>query len=161
LGIAHAHRVRDERARTYALAIVSLPTLLVASLWTMGTRFGAEIERYSVQAPALLPTLEHGPDGGWRALPSARTDFSGAVEEPMALHWAATRAQLSHVMRAAGWRTPPPWSLDTGLRWLLPGPSIEQLPVLPKFHRDIVQTIVVERLLDSQRRLVLRLWPSG
>ena len=161
LAIAYNHHVRDERTPTLALAAVSMGALVLAAGWSIGERGSAEIARYRAHPAAETATLANWRDTGWHTLPAARIDFGGEVEEPLSLQWASTRQRLVGVLESAGWRSPAPWALDTLLLWLLPHPSIERLPVLPKLHQDRMQEIVMARTVDPRQRLVLRLWPSG
>lgn len=161
LAIAYTHHVRDERVAVRSLAIVSLGTLVLAAAAHIGAQHAADMARYRPRPAAVAGPLDHWLDAGWRTLPMARTDIGGDPEEPLALQWAGTAEDVVRVLGASGWQPPPPWAPNTSLLWLLPHPSIEQLPVLPKFHQDQPQAIMLTKIVDDRRRLVARLWPSG
>jgi undecaprenyl-diphosphatase len=161
LCIAYAHHVGNERVPVRALVAVSLATIVAAAAVQFGTRVDADLARYQPRAEPAAAPLDDWLDTGWRGLAPSRTDFSGEVEEPMALQWAATQEQITATLHAAGWQAPAPWALSSALLWLLPSPAIDQLPVLAKFHQDVMSSILLTRAVDPQTRLVLRLWPSG
>lgn len=129
--------------------------LVLAAGWNIGESGTNEIARYRAHPAAESAALANWRDIGWHTLPAARIDFGGEVEEPLSLQWVATRQRVVSVLEFAGWQS------DTLLSWLLPRPSIERLPVLPKLHQDRMQEIVMARTVDPKQRLVLRLWPSG
>ncbi len=160
LCIAYAHHVGAERVPVRALAAASLVTIVAAAVVEFNNRFDGDLMRYQPRAEAAAVPLHDWRDSGWRSLAPSRTDFSGEVEEPMALQWAATRERITTTLLAVGWRVPVPWTLRSALLWLLPRPAIEQLSVLPKFHQDLMPSILLTQAVDAQTRLVLRLWPS-
>ncbi len=161
LCIAYAHHVGDERVPKRALLAVSLVTIVAAATVQFGTRAEVDLARYQPRAPLAAAPLDDWLDTGWGSLAPSRTDFGGKVEEPMALQWAATPEQISATLHAAGWQAPAPWAMASALLWMLPSPAIEQLPVLPKFHKDALPSILLSQAVDAQTRLVVRLWPSG
>ncbi|MEO6660938.1 MAG: phosphatase PAP2 family protein, partial [Burkholderiaceae bacterium] len=161
LAIAYTHHVREDNLRTPALAITSLGVLVLASALQIGTQHDIDVARYGVRPHAMPTLLGHWPEAGWRTLPAYRIELGGDAEEPLALQWAATEPQLLKTLDDVGWRTAPPWTLQSSLLWLLPNPPIEQLPVLSKLNQDVPQKMVLTRTVDAQSRLVLRLWPSG
>ncbi len=161
LCIAYAHHVGDERVPVRALAAASMITIVAASSIQFGTRFDVDLVRYQARAETAAAPLDDWLDSGWRTLAPSRTDFSGEVEEPMALQWAATRGQITAALQAGDWQAPEPWTLSSALLWLLPRPAIARLSVLPKFHQDVMPSILLTQAVDAQTRLVLRLWSSG
>lgn len=161
LCIGYAHHVDDERVPVRTLAGVSMAALIVAAVVQFATHFEADVARYRPPAQAAAAPLDDWLDRGWSTVAPFRADFSGEIEEPLALQWAGTREQIVATLHAAGWQVPPPWALNSALLWLSPRAAIEQLPVLPKFNQDVVPSILMTQVVDAQARRVLRLWPSG
>jgi undecaprenyl-diphosphatase len=59
----------------------------------------------------------------------------------------------------AGWQAPPRWRWSTTLRWLSPQPSVERLPVLPRWHAGRLPDVVrIQPAAEPGMRLVLRAW---
>lgn len=161
LCITYAHRLDDERAPVRALAAGSLVAIVTAAGIQLTTGLEGDLARYRPRAESAAVTMGDWLGTGWQHLAPSRTDFSGEVEEPMTVQWAATHEQVRATLLAAGWQTPTPWTLTAALSWLLPDPAIQQLPVLPKFHQDMKQSILLTHAIDTQTRLVIRMWPTG
>jgi hypothetical protein len=126
-----------------------------------GDRYRAEVERYAFRPALETVPLADWTGTGWRQLPASRSELDGEMEEPFALQWAGTPAQMADTLRASGWQTPETWTLMSSLLWLLPTAQVQQLPVLPKFDHGEAPKITFIKVLDVDERLVLRLWPLG
>ena len=139
----------------------SLSALLLASAIQISTQHATDFMRYRPQPPSMPSLLDNWLDTGWRTLPAYRTELDGDVEDPLVLQWVATDTDLINALEGAGWNIPAPWTLKDALLWLLPHPPIEKLPVLPQLNRDSPQAITLSKVVNTQSRLVVRLWLSG
>lgn len=161
LAIAYTHHVRDEPLRAPQLAAAALIGLALAGGTYVRFHHAADLERYAYRpAPQVVPLAEWQ-TGGWRALPAARSELSGEAEEPFSVQWAATSAQVSSTLAAAGWQPSARWAGKALLLWLLPDPDVRELPVLPKLDRGAPAQLTFVKPQAPGARLVLRLWRSG
>lgn len=159
LGIAYTHHVRDEHVRAWPLLIVVLASLAFVAGPYVSRNHRADVERYIYRPSPETMALSVWRTDGWRSLPPARSELAGEPEEPFSVQWRGTAAQVESALTAAGWKVPPAWSPRTTLIWLLPAPSMAELPVLPKLHRGKPQKLTLVKHVGPQERVVLRLWP--
>jgi undecaprenyl-diphosphatase len=161
LSIAYWQHVGSERLPVRAAAFSALAALSLAGSVVILTQHQADVARYAPRPRPAPQVLVDWWGDGWRQLPARRTDLEADPEEALGLQWAGTAQNLTQVLATAGWRPPPPWTVRTALRWLLPTASADQLPVLAKFHQGAPATVTLVRTRDPTQRWVLRLWPSG
>jgi undecaprenyl-diphosphatase len=161
LSIAYIHHAADERVKPWPLLLVTLAALGLTASFYAGDRYRAEVERYAFRPALQTVPLDDWTGAGWRQLPASRSELDGEMEEPFALQWAGTAPQMADTLRASGWQTPETWTLKSSLLWLLPTAQIQQLPVLPKFNHGEAPKITFVKVLGTDERLVLRLWPLG
>ena len=91
-------------------------------------------------------------------MPAHRMDVGGEVEEPLSVQWLGTAEEIERALQAAGWRRSAAWWSRSTLLWLMPSTPIAELPVLPKLQYGDPPALSLQRMLDAQRRLVIRLW---
>lgn len=161
LSIAYTHHAAHERMGPWPLLLVALATLGLTAGFYAGDRYRAEVERYAFRPALQTVPLDDWTGTGWRQLPASRSELDGEREEPFSLQWTATAGQLADTLQASGWQAPETWTLKSSLLWLLPTTQIQQLPVLPKFDHGEAATITFIKVINSDERLVLRLWPLG
>lgn len=171
LGIAY-YRHPASASLPKSLPGVSLLALVLAGGWHVADRYSADLQRY---APRLI--VQHLEaalwwQDDWRQLPAYRQDFEGGLEQPLNVQWSGSLVSLHEKLRAQGWRDPVPLSTTTALRWLLPAPSLTELPVLPQVHNGRHESLLMlgpseesraqrKITIDKNQQLVLRLWRSG
>jgi len=161
LGLAYRRHQRKP------LPAVGLSVCFGASLVAAGAVYGLttpfpELTRRVAEAPPQIITVTAWEKAGWRSAPKYRVDFGGSARQPLNVQWIAPRDQISSVLAASGWREPVLLTIKSGLLLLKPGPSLEELPVLPQAHNGRHETLVlVKPSPDPEKQWVLRLWPSG
>ena len=160
LAIAYTHHVRDEPLHASQLAATAAIALVLVGGAYVHYHHAADVERYAYRPAPQVVQLADWQRGGWRALPAARSELSGEIEEPFLVQWAATSAQVSRTLAAGGWQPSAPWSGKTVLLWLLPDPDPRELPVLPKLDRGAPPQLTFVKPQGPDRRLVVRLWRS-
>jgi len=151
--------------RHHGLALTSIVVFVAAAGWHIHHRLPSDLQRYAVRVPTQSMPAGRWWDAAWRALPAYRIDLEGEREQPLNVQWAGDLATLRRVLIADGWRAPPPLTLRNALRWLLPRPALEDLPLIPQLHSGHYQALVLvhpaDDLASSGRQLVLRLWPTA
>ena len=161
LCIAYINHVKERPQR-------SLPMLVVvfATMTFFGAAYGhryheRDLARYA--KPVMLRTLtfESWKDGEWQTLPAARSEVHGQREEPFAIQWVATAADIARVLEASQWHVPPAWKSSAALLWFAPATLLAELPVLPKFHQGQPPALTFVRAVDPHHRLVVRLWHAA
>ena len=75
------------------------------------------------------------------------------------LQWLAEPETLVARLDEAGWQEPQR-RLYGALRWLQPEPDLYRMAPLPRWYRGRLPALIRVIPADSERRLVLRLWPA-
>lgn len=160
LSIAYTQHGRDVQLPARWMALVAGVALAIAGAFYVSVNHEADVARYAPRPTASVAVLPDWRGDGWQRLPVRRTEIEGDLEEPLSVQWAASSDQITAVLSTAGWQAPAPWTARAALRWLLPSTTIGMLPVLPKLDHGQPQQLSFEKVLDDDRRLVLRLWPT-
>ena len=160
LSISYTQHVRNERLSTAASSITALGSLVVVGASYVSAHHKADVAWYAPRATTSAVALANWQSQGWQHLPAHRTEIGGDAEAPMSVQWAASSDQIAAALVNGGWRAPAPWASSAALLWRLPSAAIGQLPVLPKFHLGEPPQLTFEKVLDDQRRFVIRLWST-
>lgn len=160
LSIAYTQHGRNERLPAQWMALAAGGTLVVAGALYVSANHEEDIARYAPRRTAGDAVLPDWQGDGWQRLPARRTEIDGDLEEPLSLQWAGSSDQIVAALSKAGWQAPSAWTSRAALLWLLPSTLIDKLPVLPKFHHGQPQQLSFEKMLDDNRRVVLRLWQT-
>lgn len=151
--------LRHEAVAPLAFAAVVGLVLLAGG----GARIAAHIEPdlAILRSNELRPRLLAEPwlAGGWRSLPTHRSDLGGEDEEPIILQWQGTPASLAMALEGEGWRRLPGWSAAALGRILVAGAPAMDLPALPVMDRGRTPALTLARQAGAaDQRLVLRAW---
>ncbi|MBI1424140.1 MAG: phosphatase PAP2 family protein [Gammaproteobacteria bacterium] len=149
----------------FGLIAVTVCVFLSAAAWHITGHFDNDLKRYSIRHPITLISesdwLAHSCD----KLPTWRVDLRGEQEQPLNIQWAGKLNSIQQTLLSYGWRKPLTLSMRTALSWLLPQPSLSQLPVLPQLHDGQNESLVLVYQGDQQKKLdselILRLWPTA
>lgn len=159
LGIAYRRHPAPALSLT-GLVTVSTLVLGVAGLWHVERSLAGDLQTYAPRHPVRTATAADWWAGRLTGLPRYRIDIEGLPEHPLTLQWAGGLTAIRGRLTAHGWHAAPDTGIGTPLRWLIPAPAIDQLPVLPQVHDGRHGELVMIRDLDHDRRRVLRLWPA-
>jgi undecaprenyl-diphosphatase len=160
LGIAyHTHSTRG--VAWQGLAFVAFVLLIGGSSWQVLERQHQEVTRYRPQAPIVVMRQDRWWSDGWAALPAYRADIAGNHPHPINLQYAGPPDFLRRHLETQGWQEGTRLGWRNALRLLAPSPSLAELPVLPQVHDGLHENLVLERMLEGQQRLVLRLWAAN
>ena len=156
------HRVH-EPIRPHALAAVALATLVVAGTLWGRWRGPADLQRYATVVAAAPMTLQDWTAGGFRHLPARRHEIGGEGKEAFTLQVACTEPALRAALHAAGWQDAPGLGIASVLEAIAPHPSVDALPLLPRYDGGRASRIALMQAPPSQPRVrdVVRLWRSG
>jgi undecaprenyl-diphosphatase len=173
LGIAYYRRNRQAPLPP-SVPIIAVVALALAAGWHIDRRYSDDLARYTSRAEPQRMDASRWWQQDWRRLPAYREDLEGGMEQPLNLQWAGSLTALSAMLGAAGWTEPVPLAPRTALRWLLPAPSLETLPLLPQVHDGRHESLVLIRPARREAasgqgasgrpgqsdQLVLRLWAT-
>lgn len=154
--------LRHEVVAPLALAAVVGAVLLAFGGARIATHLGPDLA--VLHSNALRPSLLAEPwrDGGWRRLPTHRSDLGGEDEEPILLQWRGSPASLAAALTGDGWQPLPGWSAAALGRMLVPSTPAMDLPALPMMDRGRTPALTLARPGGAaDQRLVLRAWVSG
>ncbi len=163
LAIARERRLPAPAAARGPL-VAALAAFIGAAGWHVHARLGPDLQRYATRQPvAAMPTTAWW-QAGWRSLPAWRIDLRGQREQPMNVQWVGELVPLRQNLLARGWREPVRLDARTALTWLLPNPTLGQLPVLPQLHNGLYDSLALIRAGGGKRgpaeQYILRLWPT-
>lgn len=157
-------RHTDVRAPVPGLAAAASTVFLAVGSWHVATSLERDVQRYAIHHGAREMSAESWRTDDWRSLPQFRRDLEGERKQPLNVQFAGELPQLRQQLEAAGWRAPPALTPHSSLRWLLPNPSLNELPVLPQLNGGRYEALLLVRdapgEAGSARQQVLRLWPT-
>lgn len=163
LAIARTHHSGSQRTNT-GLPQLTLIVFLLSAAWHVNNRLAVDLERYAVHVPLRHMSEEQWWEMDWRSLPAYRLDLEGEREQPLNFQWAGELDVLRQRLVSKGWHQPLELNPRTAMRWLLPTPSLDELPVVPQLHSGRYEALVLVHKGDPQTRpaqqLILRLWSS-
>ncbi|GAB4347123.1 MAG: bifunctional DedA family/phosphatase PAP2 family protein [Desulfobulbaceae bacterium] len=161
MGIIYLKKAREEIPRRLLVIVVTL-VLVVAGGLHVAWYHDKDMAFYAPRRTIQVLSLASWRTGGWRSLPSMRVDMEGEYEQPLTLQLAADPGELNRfLVHNAGWQPPESLNLRSVLGMLSPQATVDQLPVLPRFHEGRVEHLrLVRKEKGGGGRLVLRLWPS-
>lgn len=169
LGVAF-YRHPAAKPVPHGLPAVAVLALALSAGWHVARRYSADLERHAPRTTIERMDASHWWQQNWQRLPAYRGDLEGDLEQPLNVQWAGSLASLRAKLRRAGWQEPVPLGPSTALRWLLPAPRLEQLPLLPEVHDGRHESLVMlgpdapvaptAGVADRKGRLVLRVWST-
>lgn len=149
---------------SYGLIELALCVLVSAAGWHISRQFGNDIERYAIRYPVTLISVSDWQTNACTTLPIWRVDLRGEKKQPLNVQWAGDLTSIRQILLSHGWERPLELNLHTALSWLLPKPTLSQLPVLPQLHDGQAEVLVLihryAQKIDPKRQLILRLWPT-
>lgn len=160
LSTAHTQHAGDERLPARAMSLAALGAMALAGTAVIATQHAMDVARYAPAQAATRALPAEWRTDGWQQLSTHRMDVGGEVEEPLSVQWAGTADGIERALQATGWRRPPAWWSRSTLLWLMPSTRIGELPVLPKLQYGDPPALSLQKELDRQRRLVIRLWAT-
>ena len=97
----------------------------------------------------------------WRELPSRRLDMLGSFEEMISLQVALTPAEMTDLLKGAGWRPAPEFHFRDMLLFLSAARSLDDLPPLPLMESGHLPAASFVRDGPApESRQVIRFWPT-
>ncbi|MEE9299845.1 MAG: VTT domain-containing protein [Alphaproteobacteria bacterium] len=144
------------------LGLTSFAVLIVAGSLSFATNGDEPLISRARSETHQLVTLDAWQRHAWRELPAYRSDFVGALEEPLNVQLSGDPAFFRAAMAMAGWRDAPVWDTIQTVIFLTGagGDGPDGGPVLPRFWDGQRETLVLVKP-DARGRLVLRLWDNG
>ncbi|HVC49607.1 MAG TPA: VTT domain-containing protein [Burkholderiales bacterium] len=161
LAIIHTwHDPHPVRAKP--LAYLLLVTLTTSQILFHLSKLDIPLSNSSQADETRFISISGWQSGKWNLLPTRRSDFGGAQEEPFVIQWAGTKTSIANRLTKLGWKRAPVTTYKTLTNWLMPNNSIEQLPVLPSLNDGIAAKLTfIRQVTPGQSRLVLRFWKTS
>ena len=142
------------------LSLVTGAALLLSGSTYISTHFQQDLARHTPRYEVQTLDATAWWDGGWQTLPPYRLDLEDHAKQPLSVQWAGPLDPLAAQLEGAGWQAPPALNSAAVLHWLLPSPTLGELPLLPQVHDDRHDVL---RLVYGDGKggwSVLRLWPA-
>jgi undecaprenyl-diphosphatase len=161
--LAIARQRHRRRHLGFALAPVVAIVLLLVGAWHVSKRLDEDLNRYAVREPVKIMSREAWWTDEWQQLSAYRLDLEGEYEQPLNLQWAGDLTEIRERLSARGWREPLSLSPRTALRYLMPSPTLADLPLLPQLHDGRYESLLMvhEPSVAGGKWLVLHLWSTG
>jgi membrane protein DedA with SNARE-associated domain/membrane-associated phospholipid phosphatase len=157
-------RRQSTPAASRGLVVVALVAFVAAAGWHAHARLEPDLERYAGRYPVVMIDATEWWQKGWRKLPAWRIDLQGEREQPMNVQWAGELVPLRQYLISRGWREPLTLNARTALTWLLPNPTLRQIPVLPQLHNGQYESLSLISAENGKSRppeqYILRLWST-
>jgi membrane-associated phospholipid phosphatase len=160
LVIARQRHPRPPLGLTFAPAVTVV--LLAVGIWHINTHLGKDLRRYAIRKPVQLMGQKDWRMSGWQQLPAHRIDLGGEYEQPLNIQWAGNLAGIRKLLSDHGWQAPIPLTLRNALRYLMPSPTLADMPLLPQLHNGRYESLLMIRKtnLANGNWLVLHLWST-
>lgn len=150
----HAENIRG-------VGLITVLIFAAAGTWHIQNSIQSDLERFAVHRPVERVAVQAWWQREWQELPAYRIDLEGEQEQPLNLQWAGELQDIQHYLESREWHAPLALTFRTGLNFLMPDPSLDQLPVLPKLHNGRQEALIlVNKSIDEGQQLILRLWPA-
>jgi undecaprenyl-diphosphatase len=145
--------------RIWPIVVVACTTGLAAASWHLYQHFDAELSRYTPHA-TVTPQIDEQAwwQSEWAALPVQRIDIRGKPSTPLNVQYAGDLDALRTMLEQRGWNVPSHFTMQSTLLWFNPNADVVQLPVLPNVNDQRHESFRMVLNLNSQHRIVLRLW---
>jgi len=147
------------------LPVVALCAFVSAGTWHVSRQFDSDLKRYATRYSVMRITESDWTSQVCGRLPIWRVDLEGEQKQPLNVQWAGSLDSIRQTLFSHGWRKPLTLTMRTALSWLLPHPSLSQLPVLPQLHDGRAESLVLIHRGNQKRhpdeQLILRLWPTA
>jgi len=158
-------RHRSIRISGYGLPVLASLVFLVSASLHMQHQFDRDRSRYAVRHTTATLSFAQWQARGWQDLPTWRHDLRGERKQALNLQWAGELNRIRRQLLAHGWDAPLQLNAHTALAWLLPKPSLTQLPVLPRLHDGQYESLVLvhpaAHTAHPTEQFILRLWPTS
>jgi membrane protein DedA with SNARE-associated domain/membrane-associated phospholipid phosphatase len=160
LGIAyHRHAHVETHWRGLSLTVVALLCLTLTV--DASVQHEDRIRKYSPVFDTTILNETAWWQDDWRAQPKARLDTRKQKNHPLNIQYSGTLDWIEARLVYTGWHPAQPLDWGNLLKLLSPSISLQDLPVLPQVHDSRHEALLLEKPLQDDRRLVLRLWQSA
>lgn len=158
LGIAYARHVSVE-SRHFAIVVASLTTLalyLTFQTWQLPEK----LQPYQQQAATNQIESQLAWRSGQLDIPTHRHDIRGEGNHPLNLQYVGDLQILQQQLQRHGWQSAEMLDWGNALKLLSPSTPLIGLPLLPHVHDARHEALVMVKNLNTDRRLVMRLWKT-
>ncbi|MEW8324701.1 MAG: VTT domain-containing protein [Candidatus Thiodiazotropha taylori] len=158
LGIAYARHVSVE-SRHFAIVVASLTTLalyLTFQTWQLPEK----LQPYQQQAETNQIESQLAWRSGQLDIPTHRHDIRGEGNHPLNLQYVGDLQILQQQLQRHGWQSAEMLDWGNALKLLSPSTPLIGLPLLPHVHDARHEALVMVKNLNTDRRLVMRLWKT-
>ncbi|MES9882672.1 MAG: VTT domain-containing protein, partial [Sedimenticola sp.] len=155
------HRHTQIESRWGSLTATAIVVIMLAFLLKSGLDHERDFSRYQPLQESREISAKQWWQGETKALPGERSDIQSRHEEPLNLQYAGKLNWLNSQLAESGWQPAETLSWSNSLHLLSPTLGLQQLPLLPQVHDGRHEALLLEKKLPNDRRLVLRLWPTG
>jgi len=148
----------------YGLLVITCCVFIAAAVWHGYRHYDSDLQRYAVRHPIEYIGASRHWDSECELLPTWRIDLKGERGQPLNVRWAGDLSLIRQQLLSHGWQVPLSFNSRTALAWLLPKPSLNQLPILPRLHDGQYESLLLihpqSGKQDGSEQFILRLWPT-
>ncbi|MES9874716.1 MAG: phosphatase PAP2 family protein [Candidatus Sedimenticola sp. 6PFRAG7] len=159
LGIAY-HRHAHTETHWRELSVAAVAILMLAMSVESSLHHKQKLERYTPAIETVEIEKSAWWQNSWMSFPAIRQDTRGRLDHPLNLQYAGDPMWLTEQLVPAGWNPANKLAWEDMLKLLSPSLKLNALPVLPQVHGAEHETLILEKNISDDQRLVLRLWPA-
>lgn len=162
LGVGYRRHARQTVPVAPMLAVALASYVLVGG-WHVAQHHDQALARYTPRPVVQHILSTQWWDGDWQLLPSFRNDLKGEPLNPLTVQWAGNLRDIKRQLEARGWHVAQGLTAAHAMMSLMPEPTADQLPVLPKIHNGRHEALTMSRISTGPaggKNLLLRLWPA-
>ncbi|HKJ83977.1 MAG TPA: VTT domain-containing protein [Mariprofundaceae bacterium] len=155
-------RQRHAHGTMHGVPVVAMAALILAGGWQIHAQIGGGVRQYAPRKAFLHMSASAWWQRDWRRLPVYLIDLEGDPKQPLNLQWAGQISAIRKYLVAHGWHQPLQINLRTAPNWLLPNPSVSDLPVPPQLHNGQSESLLLVHAVEDRRgQMILRLWSTS
>lgn len=160
VGLAYSRHCTPVKRVAPVLGTASV-ALLIAGYMHLQSHFADEFQRYAPRSTITKLDGDTWWNSAWETLPAMHQEVGGTIGVPFAVQYAGNLDTLREVLERQGWQRPNSVTLQSMLTSFIPKVEIGQLPVFPNVYDQRHESLRMARDLNSEQRLIVRLWKIG
>ncbi len=161
IGIAYRQRAKRRFSGSMA-SLIFYGCFLALFAWQVQEHGRSDLLALQTAIPTSELDAQAWWDGGWRQLPTKRTQLISVASSRFNAQVAVDRSRISELLEPAGWERVP----DAGWMWVLqalnPEPDQASLPLLGRAFQGRSEELLLRKILEGEgSMLTIRMWDSG
>lgn len=142
---------RNSAKLLISLAIIFITTIGFYYYWQPG---------YSLDQSKITLQLETWWQQDWQLLPPQKETPYPTQQTIFNVQFSGNLKNLTQELQAQGWEASEPLMWINILKFFTPGLALQEIPVIKTRHSGNFESLIMQKMTQDGRHLLLRLWPS-